>query len=175
VRRQAAVSGRRNGSGGPPSLDARHVHLTANPDGTLALRCGRQTWKRVRVRLGRPLYKPHEFATVFEEPKGEVALIVGLDRLSPQSRQVLEDHLRRHDLTATIRKVTRLHHQFGSAFWEVETDKGLRQFVIRGTTEHVRWLDDDRMLITDVHGNRFEIPSLSALDRRSQTLISLIL
>ncbi len=181
------------------TVDGATVKLIPNPDGTLKLVSPQKTWRRVRVRLGRPLYQPDDFATVFADggPGGgrrhgwghgggrhgrglrlgthEVALIVNLPALSPEAKKTLEDHRVHHDLTCRILKVNSLHHQFGAAFWDVETDKGARQFVIRGTTEHVRWLSDDRMLITDVQGNRFEIPSLEGLDRRSQYQIHLIL
>lgn len=158
-----------------PTLEARKVRIAENPDGTLTLKAGARTWKKVRVRLGRPLYRPSEFAVALEDHKGESAMVVNLVTLDKKSRDLLEAHRLRHNLTTKILRVDSLHHQFGSSFWDVETEKGHRQFVIRGTTEHVRWLDDDRMLITDVQGNRFEIPSLNSLDRRSQNLISLIL
>ena len=182
------------------TVDGAQVRLVPNPDSTLKLVTPAKTWKRVRIRLGRPLYEPVDFATVFVEGGGggswgghsrghghghgrghlrfgsrEVALITNLSGLSPEAKKILEEHRLKHDLTCAILKVNSLHHQFGAAFWDVDTDKGPRQFVIRGTTEHVRWLDDDRMLITDVQGNRFEIPSLNGLDRRSQYQIHLIL
>ncbi|MEK7477401.1 MAG: DUF1854 domain-containing protein [Candidatus Coatesbacteria bacterium] len=177
------------------TVDGAAVTLVPNADGTLKLVTPGKTWKRVRVRLGRPLFRPDEFATVLIDGEGgkawagrghgghghmrfgthEVALIMNLPGLSPEARKVLEEHRLNHDLTCAILKVNSLQHQFGAAFWDVDTDKGPRQFVIRGTTEHVRWLTDDRMLITDVQGNRFEIPSLNGLDRRSQNQIALIL
>ncbi len=158
-------------------LDGAKVRLEANPDGTLKLKHERKNWKSVRIRIGRPLFKPDEFANVTEgdHPPVEVGLLVNLPGLKPDSRAVLEEHYLRYNLTTPIVKVRSLSHQFGSAFWDVDTGKGHRQFVIRGTTEHVRWLSDDRILITDVHGNRFEIPSMSSLDKRSQDLIHLIL
>lgn len=158
-----------------PTFDARMVRLTAKPDGTLVLKAKKRTIKGVRVRIGRPLFKPGEFAAALEDHEGEAALIVNIPALDPKSKKILEEHGVRHNLTTPILKITSLFHQFGSAFWEVETCKGRREFVIRGTTEHVRWLSDDRLLITDVHGNRFEIPSILGLDRRSQTLLGLLL
>ena len=171
------------------AVDGAKVRLDANPDGTLKLTTPGRTWRRVRIRLGRPLYHPDDFATVLSVPEGggwrghghmsggvrEFALITNLPGLSPEAKKILEEHRVNHDLTCTILSVKSLAHQFGAAFWDVETDKGPRQFVIRGTTEHVRWLTDDRMLITDVQGNRFEIQSLNGLDRRSQYQIHLIL
>jgi hypothetical protein len=171
------------------AVDGAKVKLGQNPDGTLRLITPGKTWRRVRIRLGRPLFHPDDFATVLSVPEGggwrkhahmsggvlEYALITNLPGLSPEAKKILEDHRESHDLTCRILSVKSLTHQFGAAFWDVETDKGHRQFVIRGTTEHVRWLTDDRLLITDVQGNRFEIPSLNGLDRWSQNQIALIL
>lgn len=156
-------------------IDAAHVRLTRNEDATLTLVHGKTKWARVRVRLGRPLYRPKDFATVLDAKGQELALIVNLPALSADAREALEVHGKAHNLTCTILKINSLDHQFGAAFWDVATTKGRRQFVIRGTTEHVRWLTDDRLLITDVAANRFEIPSLTALDKRSQDLLALIL
>lgn len=160
--------------GFPASFDAARVKLTSNPDGTLELRAGARTFRKVRIKLGRPLYKPGDFASVLGE-KGEVAMLVNLAALKPASLAVLEDHRVHNDLTTKVLKINDISHQFGAAFWDVMTEKGARQFVIRGTSEHVRWLTDDRLLITDVNGNRFEIPSLTGLDKRSLDHVHLIL
>ena len=160
---------------GPLAFKAAQVRLTSNPDGTLTLACSGRQLKNVRVRLGRPLLDPKSFASVLSEKGAEVGLITHLERLTPATWNILEAHVLRHDLTTEILKVRSLAHQYGSAYWDVETQKGRRQFVIRGTTEYVRYLDDDRLLITDVQGNRFEIPSLAGLDKRSRQLIELIL
>jgi len=160
--------------GFPASYDAARVRMTANPDGTLDLKAGVRTFRKVRVKLGRPLYKPADFASILGE-KGEVGLLVNLAGLHPEARAILEEHRLQGDLTTKVLKINDISHQFGASYWEVQTAKGVRQFVIRGTSEHVRWLDDDRLLITDVNGNRFEIPSLNALDKRSLDHIHLIL
>ncbi len=164
----------RSRSGSPVSLDAAGVRLSENADGTLDVKSGTRTFRKVRIKLGRPLYRPEDFASVLGE-KGEVALLVNLAALKPASRALLEAHRVKGDLTTRILKIHDISHQFGASFWEVMTEKGLRQFVIRGTSEHVRWLDDDRLLITDVNGNRFELPSMSRLDKRSLDHIHLIL
>jgi len=160
---------------GPLTFDGAKVHLKANADGTVQLTCGGRQFKSVRIKLGRPLYKPEDFATVFGSKGNEVGLLVNLSGLPASSSTVLEAHRLHHNLTTAISRVYSLTHQFGAAYWDVETEKGRRQFVIRGTTEHIRFLEDERLLITDVQGNRFEIPNLANLDPRSQRLIHLLL
>lgn len=163
------------GSFGTRPYDGARIRLTSNGDGTLHVVAGSRIIKRARIRLGRPLFDPNAFASIMNEKGKELGLIFRLDHMAPASKKVLGDSLVGFDLTCQVKRVISLTHQFGAAFWEVDTDKGWRQFVIRGTTEHIRWLTDDRMLITDVNGTRFEIRSLNALDSKSQTQIHLLL
>ena len=163
------------GSFGTRPFDGSKIRLASNGDGTLRVTAGTRVFKRARVRLGRPLYDPNAFASIMNEKGKELGLIFRLDRMPAESQKVLDQAQDGYDLTCQIKKIISLTHQFGAAFWEVDTDKGRREFVIRGTTEHIRWLTDDRMLITDVNGTRFEIRSLEGLDSKSQTQIHLLL
>jgi hypothetical protein len=178
-RERAAVENNRPkpviGSFGTRPFDGSKVRLTSNGDGTLRVEAAGRVFKRARIRLGRPLYDPNAFASIMNEKGKELGLIFRVDHMPAASRQVLAEYQVGFDLTCQILRVVSLTHQFGAAFWEVETNKGLREFVIRGTTEHIRWLTDDRMLITDVNGTRFEIKSLNGLDKKSQTQIHLLL
>ena len=164
-----------SGSFGTRPFDGAKIRLARNEDGTLRVDTGTRVFPRARVRIGRPLYDPDAFASILNEKGKELGLIFGLEKMPAPSKAVLADATVHHDLTCRILKVISLTHQFGAAFWEVDTDKGHREFVIRGTTEHIRWLTDDRLLITDVNGTRFEILSLTGLDSKSQTQIHLLL
>ena len=168
------MSARNPRSTAPASLDAARVRLSENRDGTLDVKAGSRTFKRVRVKLGRPLYRPGDYASILGE-KGEVGLLVNLEGIRAADRAILEEHRVRGDLTTKLLKINDISHQFGASYWDVLTEKGPRQFVIRGTSEHVRWLSDDRLLITDVNGNRFELPSINGLDSDSRDHIHLIL
>ena len=144
-------------------------------DGALNARIKSKRHDNARVALCRPLTAPAEQAVVYSAEGKELALIPRLSALDKNSRQALTAHLRRRTLTAAITRVKDLAQQFGAIYWDVETDRGPREFVLKGVTEHVRFLSEKRMLITDVDGNRFEIKDLSALDKASQDLIDLVL
>jgi len=51
------------------------------------------------------------------------------------------------------------------------TDRGPREFVIRSTDENTRWFGERHVLLLDIDGNRFNIPDVEALDRRSARLL----
>lgn len=60
-------------------------------------------------------------------------------------------------------------------YWDVETQRERREFVLRANCETVLWLDEHRLLMIDVDGNRFEIPDLRRLDRASLAILDQVL
>lgn len=149
--------------------------MQINREGSLDMKYGARLYKRVRVVLARPLYGKDGFASVLSEKGDELGMIDQLSAMPTASQQALEYAKKRHYLIPRITKIRSLASQFGAVYWNTDTDRGPREFVIRGISEHVRWLDDKRLLITDVDGNRFEIKDLEILDRKSKALIDIVI
>ena len=57
----------------------------------------------------------------------------------------------------------------------MKTNRGQREFVVQNVAENVQWLGARRLLIVDEDGNRFEIPDLDLLDKRSLGYIQQVL
>ena len=55
--------------------------------------------------------------------------------------------------------------------WTVETDHGIITFEIRNHNASVKPLYDGRVLIKDANDNRYEIPDIKKLDKRSQAML----
>ena len=157
-----------------PVYDGRTVELLRESDGTMTVVSEGRKLSGVKVILMAPLSDPDAVGSVVSEGK-EIAVLAGLTRLSPASKKALETGKLEQYLTPRIVKVLALDYQFGAVYWKVETDRGAREFVIKGLSQHVRWLSDTRLLLTDVDGNRFEIPDLDALDESSRNLVGLVL
>ena len=68
-----------------------------------------------------------------------------------------------------------MRNEYGVSYWDVETDRGQREFVAKNVAENARWLGDNRLFILDVDGNRFEFSDLTQLDKRSKALIEVVL
>ncbi len=156
-------------------LDAFKARLEPDPMGGLVLRAWGRSIHGVRVLLCRPLTAPMELAVMVDEEGKEIGLLTNLAGLDKASRSALDLAVKQRDLTARITAVRSLFHQFGGMHWRVETDRGPREFVLTGPTEHVRWITDRRLLITDVDGNRFEILDLEGLDKKSKDLVEEVL
>ena len=80
---------------------------------------------------------------------------------------MLNSELDRRYFTPKIQKILSLKEKLGQNYWEVVTDAGKFDFVVRNSGSNIRTLEDGRVLIFDIDGNCFEIPDPDKLDKAS--------
>jgi len=129
-----------------------------------------RSYIRVRPVHASPMAYPDHYISLLDIKNEEVAFIRHLDQLDAESRQVIEEELAHRYLKAKIERILSIQMEFGVTYWSVMTDRGEREFVIRGH-ESTHWASDTRLLLTDVDGNRFEIIDYTRLDPHSIQLI----
>ena len=114
-----------------------------------------------------PLTEPARYISFLDVRSEEICMVNDLADLDEDSRRVVEEELAAHYLTAIIERIDSARNEFGTSYWDVQTDRGARDFVVQNAAENARWLGSDRLLLLDVDGNRFEIPNINHLDKRS--------
>jgi hypothetical protein len=123
-----------------------------------------------------PLSRPGRFLALLNGKGEEVALLEEPSReLSAASWAAAQVELRRRDLTSRIGRIEAAREENGAAYFSVATDRGARDFVATNLSTNAIWFGENRLLLIDTQGNRFEIEDLAALDGRSQSLIAAIL
>jgi hypothetical protein len=154
----------------------------ANPDvrlyesgaGVVAIIAG-ATHKNVELVRIAPLTHPDRYIAVLDQDGEELHVVDDLAELDAESQAAIGQALRQRYMTAVITKIVSVRHELGISYFEVETDRGSREFVVQNLLEGARWLSEQRLLIFDVDGNRFEIPELDALDKKSHRLLHTVL
>ena len=149
----------------------QNVTLRRKLDQVLAKSEGCEEEKPVKILWARPISGRGKEISVLGLDKTEVALIGSLAELDPDSRRIAEEELERRYLMPHITRVIRAEANYGNRYWDVETDRGKRNFVMKDPSVNVTWLTDDHLVIKDALGNRYEIESLSALDTASQAFV----
>lgn len=127
-----------------------------------------------------PFEKPFEYISVFDKDKHEIGFIRSLtedfdeDVCARLMRELEESYY-----CPVIRRILSVKSQRGISYWQVECDFGETSFSLRDVYVDMRKLEGKngelRLLITDVYGNRYEIPDANALDRQSYRKIELYL
>ena len=156
--------------------DPGTLRLFYQPAGTVRLTVGEtHSYSTVKLFQSAPLSRPRQYISLQSGKSEEILMVRQLDDLSPESREVAEEELRRRYLTARVEKVTEVRTEFGITYWHVETDKGTRDFVIQSLSESCLYLSDNHILLTDSDGNRFEIADHAALDATSRAQLDSVL
>ena len=133
--------------------------------GFLALKTGEKEYDRVGVYLTSPLTNPEEFISIREadEKAKEIGLIQSLKELKQEEQDMIREQIRLRYFLPVIRKVLDVKDEYGYAYWHVQTDFGMCRFTTHMGGDAVVSLGEARYQVTDIDGNRYEIPDFYAL------------
>ena len=104
----------------------------------------------------------------------EIGIIADLEELRPDSQEAVLRELQLHYFVPTIQRILTIREEFGFLYWQVETDRGEKEFVMRDSViGSVRQISPNRWLIIDINQTRYEVRDITVLDSRSQELLRL--
>ena len=119
-----------------------------------------------------PIGAPDEGLSLVSAEGRELAWVPRLSGLPSSVRTLLEEELASREFTPEIKRLTKVSTFSTPSTWDVETDRGQTQFVLKGE-EDIRRLPGNRaaLLISSSHGIVFKVPDLLSLDRHSKRLL----
>jgi hypothetical protein len=157
-------------------LDPATAHFSRGPHGALELKVqDAQFYPRVRVYRSFPLGHKEEFISVRDASLPdlpEIGLISDLRQFPAETQETITSELAKRYFMPLITGVISLKDVRDRIEWDVITTKGKRRFTVRNPFDNIRPLDDDRLLITDIHNCRYEIRALDALPKAVRDILS---
>ena len=118
-----------------------------------------------------PFTRPNQYITLIStDPSAhqtEIAVISDINELDAESKASVEDCFNELYMIPKITRVVDTIFKVGSIRWIVETDRGVIEFQIRNMNSDIKMLDSKRMLVRDSNDNRYEIPDIDRLDKKS--------
>ena len=87
----------------------------------------------------------------------------------------MKKELERKYFMQTIVSVDKLKDRYGFTYWDVSTTAGKASFTMHDTHRNIVKISEDRLMIVDMDGNRYLIPSVAGLDKGSYKKIELYL
>ncbi len=103
----------------------------------------------------------------------EIGMVRSLDDFPPETAALLEEQIAIRYFAPEITRVLNIREEFGYSYWEAETTAGICRFTVRSGGGNVKLVHDNRLLITDVDGNRFVIPRLDRLSEREYRMVEM--
>jgi len=159
-----------------PPVVPPEIHLFFEPTGTLRMTIAEnRSYPKVSLYQSSPLRRPGRYLSFLDGSGDEIVLVDSLDQLNATSREIAQIALRHRYLTSRIERISGLRQEFGVSYWDVETDRGPRDFVVQSLTEACQWLSERHLLLVDVDGNRFEIADRFLLDPVSRKHLDSVL
>lgn len=143
-------------------------------NGLLYLQMG-ETRSRVSLCRDFPFDLVWEYISVLNEDEEELGIIRNVDDFEGETRDLLRNELERRYYSPKIQSILGVKERYGFSYWRVMTDDGEIRFTLHDTYKNLIHVSAKRVIFLDVDGNRFEIPDIGQLDRRSYRKIEIYL
>ncbi|MBR3954144.1 MAG: DUF1854 domain-containing protein [Clostridia bacterium] len=119
-----------------------------------------------------PISGRNKYIVLLDSEGEQIAVVRDMDQLLPESKQAIEDCLREYYMMPRIKRFIEMSEKFKIWMWTCETDRGIITFEIRNHITAVKPLYDGRILIKDANDNRYEIPDIKQLDKKSYKMLA---
>lgn len=113
-----------------------------------------------------------QYIALVDSEGKEIGIIRDLNDLLPESREVALQCLKEYYMMPRITRFIKMREKFKIWMWTVETDTGICTFEIRNHITAIKPLYDGRVLIKDANDNRYEIPDVKKLDKKSYNMLA---
>lgn len=146
-------------------LTKDNAKFSRTDGGFVALKFGEKEYSRVGVYLTFPLTEPEEYISIREadEKAKEIGIIEKLSELDKDQQAMIREQIKLRYFMPTITKVLDIKDEYGYAYWNVITGFGACRFTTRMSGDAVILLGEARLMVTDIDGNRYEIPDFYKL------------
>jgi hypothetical protein len=151
-----------------PPTTPQPFTLHRDPWGRLVLELadGRRVVGATAARMF-PISSPHGPIALCDSAGQEITWLPQLDQAATATRALIEDELSRRDFIPVIRRIVAVSSLSEPCEWQVETDRGPTQFILK-SEEDVHRIGPHRAIIIDARGLRFLLDDSRKLDVASR-------
>jgi len=128
--------------------------------------------KRVQLHRTMPIHQPNAYICVLDMEAKEIGIIRDLGSFGKEQADLIEQELAVRYYSVSVQRILSAKEKFGYVYFELQTIAGIRIIAVKDVSKGVRLLDEKRVVIVDVDGNRYTLDDYPSMDRR--TLKSLL-
>jgi hypothetical protein len=125
----------------------------------------------VQVTRAFPLSAPDEAISIVGPDGHELVFVARLDALDETRRTAVARALAEREFSPVIQRIREVSTFGTPSTWQVDTDRGATELVLKVEEDIRRLPGQRRLLITSAHGVVFDIPDRNALDRASRRFL----
>lgn len=130
-------------------------------------------YKRVFLQRNFPNDCFYTYISVLDENSAEIGIITDIDMFDEKTSSILKRELDRKYFITKITKIHSVKEKYGFSYWKAQGGADELSFTLQDTSRSITKASQDHLFITDIDGNRYEIESFAALDKKSRKAIEL--
>jgi len=118
-----------------------------------------------------PIQAPEHGISLVNTDGEEVGWVDALADLAEPAQGLVRDALAGREFMPVLQRIVSISSFSTPCTWQVVTDRGVTEFVLRGDEDIRRIGQDNALLIADVHGIQYFVPDQFALDAHSKKIL----
>lgn len=118
-----------------------------------------------------PIQSPENGISIVNTDGEEVAWVDALDELPAVEQALIREALAAREFMPVLQRIVSVTSFSTPCTWQVDTDRGSTEFVLRGDEDIRRIGKAGALLIADVHGIQYYVPDQFALDANSKRIL----
>ena len=130
-------------------------------------------YKRVFLQRIFPHDMFYKYISVLDEDNAEIGIISDISLFDEETVKILKRELDRKYYIVKLKKIISVKEKYGFSYWKAETEYGEISFTLHDTSRSITKVGEDKLFISDVDANRYEIESYNALDKKSRKSLEL--
>ncbi|MFK7696596.1 DUF1854 domain-containing protein [Paenibacillus sp. HJGM_3] len=156
-------------------LEPADLRFRRSDGGVLTLEYKEERHPEVLLYRTYPLSRHEQYLSVRSGKGEEIGVLERLSDLDPESQAEARKELKLRYLVPSVTSIVRIKQYPGMWVWDLQTTLGPIKMSMRNLHEHIQAIGSDRLLLSDIDGNRCEIFSIEALDANSRKILSRII
>ncbi len=108
-----------------------------------------------------------------EDMEKEIGVLRTLAEIPENQLKMVRRELAKRYFVPEITEVVKVSEEFGHTMWEVKTTAGVREFTVTDMSSNVRNMGNNRVMLTDVYGNRYYIPDITKVEDKALKILEI--
>lgn len=157
-------------------LNVKDIYFDKTKGGFLSLKLSNgEFYNRVNLYRAFPLSKPDEFISVRDVDDEEIGIIRYLDDVDNPTRELINIELDRRYFSPVVEEILSLKDEYGHVYMTIITNSGQREITVPMGSSNIIKLKNNRIILLDIDGNRYDIVDYKKLDSKSIKLLESVI
>lgn len=142
-----------------------------NPQGFLALTLRGENYGRVALTRALPLSMPDRYICITDMESNELGILESIADFPADIRVMMEEELKIRYYCPEITEILSVKEKMGFYYFDVKIKSFKKTVAVKDISRNIKQLGESRIMLTDADGNRYLIPDLAKVNKKSRQQI----